>query len=396
MEAQEPVGIEEMFEQLAAQGQEQAAPAVSEADETVVPDVTVAEGDDSVKPPDEPEAPSIQQNQARDEHGRFLPKEELAPEDVPVEPVVEGEPEPEVEWENVSIPGAEGESFEIEAPAELAAQINALAEQAAQSQTASKDVADARAQMVEAESRQAELDEIQGYIEADPVGYLTSRVRPELRQQVVMDLLLSSDEIYEAVSVELEKWQMEPHERRIQSAERRATRVEQERDFTVQREARKATQLRASEIMGQLHEFVPTDMPAETARRFFDDMYRDLTEHGQRNGWSGVSPAALPEILSYRFNQYGVDPKISQNGAPRDETGMVVARPANAAAEAIAAKAETARGTGEKLRLQYQRRRAAGASAPSGVGTPANRARPPKGATLDQALDWAKQNLGSG
>jgi len=377
-----------MFEQLAAQ--EQGAPTASEPEETLVPDVAVAEGDDSVKPPDEPEAPPVQ---LRDEHGRFLPKKELAPEDVPVE----GEPAPVPDegfedWETVPVPDEQGQIVEAEVSPELAAHINDLSDRAAKAESDAQEIVAARETMEEANQRQAELDEIQSYIEADPAGYLASRVRPELRREVVLDILLMDDSIYEEVVEQFGKWQYEPHERRIQSAERRATRVERAQELAQTRDRREVIQHRAAELTAALKAYVPTEMSPDTARRFADDMYRDLSDFGRQNGWDSVTSAELPRILAYRLTQYGVDPNTLANGAPRDASGAVVAQPANDAAKAIA----DARAEGARQKKQYQRRRAAGAAAPSGAGTPSNRARPPKGATLNEALDWAKQSIGSG
>jgi hypothetical protein len=200
------------------------------------------------------------------------------------------------------------------------------------------------------------------------------------------------DALYEEVAEKFTKWQYEPQERRIQSAELRATRAERAQELAQTKDRREVIQHRAAELTAALKAYVPTEMSPDTARRFADDMYRDLSDYGRQNGWKGVTPAELPEILSYRLSQYGVDPNTLANGAPRDASGAVVAQPANDAAKAIA----EARAEGARQKKQYQRRRAAGASAPSGAGSPRNRARPPKGATLNEALDWAKQNIGSG
>ena len=168
--------------------------------------------------------------------------------------------------------------------------------------------------------------------------------------------------------------------------------MERQAELRTSKDTRVAAQRQATVLTEAMRSFVPTEMDPTTARRFSEDMYRDVTEHGQKNGWNGLTTAALPEILAFRFSQYGIDPNTIANGAPRDASGVVVAQPANEAAETIAA----ARGEGDRQKKQYQRRRAAGASTPSGAGTPSNRARPPKGATLGEALDWAKQSIGSG
>lgn len=384
-EEQGGAGLDELFTELRAQNAAAAqpveeVPAEEPSEET---GVAVAEGVDPAKPPEEPEAPPAHHSveQPRDQSGRFAPKQQT-----------EGtEGELESDYELVRLAGEDGDELEIEVPDKhLAERIAQLQEKAKQAEKYNEELAAAREQAREVQARQEELDEIQGFIAQDPVGYLVSRVRPELRQQVVLDILLTDDDAMEAASEAIQKWAYEPHERRVAAAESRAKRVEQEAKFRESRERRQAIQQRAQVLNETMHGFIPTDMPPDQARRFANDMNRDLIDYGNTHGWADVRPETLREILSFRLEQYGVDPKSVPSGAPRDNSGLVVARPSNEAAKRI----EAARKESERLRLSYQRRRAAGASTPVGAGTPVNRARPPKGASLKEALDWAQQNIG--
>ncbi len=389
MENEGTTGLDGLFQSLAENEGAAPAPEVSEAvDVPSEADAAVAEGADPVKPPEELEAPPAHHaaEQPRDEQGRFTKKDD----ELVVEPGAEPIIDDEGIWETVPLPLDDGEIVEAEVSPELAAHIATLQANADKLASYESEITQARETQAEAQARIEELDEIQSFIEADPVGYLSGRVREDLRKDVVLDLILTDDSIYDAVTEALQKWQYEPHERRIQAAERRAQRVEQERDLRYRQQQRRAIQQRATVLTQAMQSYVPTEMDPETATRFQEDMYRDLTMYGQRNGWDGVEPEQLPKILAFRLRQYGVDPSTLGNGAVRDASGTVIAKPANDAASQLA----EARKQGERLQKQYQRRRAAGASAPAGAGTPVNRARPPKGASLQEALDWARQNIG--
>jgi hypothetical protein len=389
MDNERTEGLDGLFQTLREVEGTPPAPEVSEAAVPSEAEVAVAGGVDADKPPEEPEAPPAHQEagQPRDEFGRFLPKEETQQPDAAQEPAEL--PADEGEWETVRVPLDDGQTIEAEVAPELAAHINELQSRVEKLAAVETEITTAREYAQEAAARHAELDEIETYIAEDPTGYLADRVRPELRQQVVLDLLLSDDSIYEAVAETLDKWLDSPHERRVQAAERRAQRIEKRSQFEQTKAQRAESQQRASVLLDTMRGYVPTNMEPDTARRFQQDMYRDLTEYGERYGWRDVTPENLSKILSFRLNQYNVNPN-QLNGARRTNDGLVVAEPANDAAKAIA----DARAASERIQKQYQRRRAAGATAPAGAGTPVNRARPPKGASLQEALDWARQNIG--
>lgn len=361
--------------------------------------VEVADSTQAVEPPAELEAPPAHhsQEQPRDETGRFVPDEqppqgEGAGEAQPQEEEPQGE---ETELAVVTLAGEDGEeiALEIEDP-DVAARLNDLVARARDADDVAGDRARVRELEQEAEARMREMDEIQEHLALDPAGFLAGNVRPEYRRDVVLELLTTDDTLYEAVTEALDGWQVEPHQRQLRAAQLQAERVKRESDFQREIATRRTTMARATELIRGIKEMIPQGMPPQTASRFFEDAYRDLADHGRKNGWDGVSPETLPKLLDFRIRQYGIDGTADSNGASRPESGVRVARPANAKAEALTAKAQTAKKEADRMRLRYQRRRAAGASAPSGAGSPANRAQPPKGASLEDALDWASKNLG--
>ena len=371
--APEPAGP--TLDDLFGEGRASVEEAVAEA---------VVEGDEAQhQPRAEPEAPPpvIEEGeQPRDELGRFAEKEvEETPD---IQPAAE-----DVELPVVTLEDAEGEfDLEFDDPG-VADAVTALKERAAQVDDLEARAIAAEAQVKNTEAAQADLIAMRQEMRDDPIAFLSENVRPELRQELVIDLLMD-DEIYKATLAEITQWESDPRNRELKAAQRGEHLANARLEGRERRQQSEMIASRSERIVGTVQSFIPESMAAEDARHFFQDMIRDVQEHVRVTNTNDMSDADIEKVVARRFRQYDVD-GTRNSAVARDPSGAIIAEPADENTRRIV----EARKAGARLREKHQRRQAAGATAPGGSGSPVTRAGPPKGASLDEALDFARRNL---
>ena len=351
----------------------------------------VVEGDEAQhQPRAEPEAPPTatdeEGEQPRDELGRFVEKEgdEL---DIGVSAAEAEEAAVGSDLPVVTLEDTEGEfDLEFDDP-EVAGAVSALVERAQQ-----VDELEARAQAAEqqvqnTEAARLDLLAMRQEMADDPIAFLTENVRQELRQSLVLDLLMD-DEIYKATLAEITAWEGDPRNRELKAAQRGEQLAKSRLDGRERRQQSQMIAARSERIVGTVQSFIPENMPATEARHFFQDMIRDVQEHVRQTDTNDMSDADIEKVVARRFRQYEVD-GTRRTTVARDESGVIIAEPADENTKRIV----RARKAGARLREKNQRRQAAGGTAPGGSGSPVNRAGPPKGASLGEALDFARRNL---
>ncbi len=349
----------------------------------------VVEGDEAQhQPRAEPDTPLTvaDEEQPRDELGKFVKEEEAEPAaEIPEEEIPEEEiPEEEVDSLVVTVSDGKGEfDIEFDDPATAAA-ISELKERAGQVGGLEARVKAAEQTVQDTETNRRALTDIRQEMADDPIAFLSENVRQELRQELVLDLLMD-EETYKATLEEITKWENDPRNRELKAAQRGEQLAKSRLEGRDRRQQSQAIAVRSERIVQTVQSFIPESMSATDARHFFHDMIRDVQEHVRETNTNDMSDADIERVVTRRFQQYGVDG--TRSTVARDESGAVVAQPADEETKRLV----RARKAGSRLSEKHQRRRAAGATAPGGAGSPVTRAGPPKGASLGEALEFARR-----
>ena len=304
-----------------------------------------------------------------------------AVEEEPEEEVVEEvEKEGEEEYETVTMraPAEEGEEGEIPLELEVEDAETAQALGRLQAKADSFDDLEGRAeeirdQMFAIEDERAKVNFVLDSFATDPSGFLLERVQDtKLRQEIVVNALFD-DDVLEAVTDRIEEWAGDPSSRRVQAAERKADRAEKRQHLQEQFKEEEAHRATTKTIVDKILELVPENMDRKRQEAFYNDAIADVKRHIESN--NGELRGNVMDIIEPRLELYG----LTQNGKPS-------ARPA-------ARRAEPANKVGERF-VARRRTKQAAATAPGGAGAvPANK-RPPKGASLGEALSWLEANPG--
>lgn len=346
----------------------------------------VVEGDEAQhQPRAEPDTPPTvadDEDQPRNELGQFVEKEEGEPAaEIPEEEI----PEEEAESLVVTVSDEKGElDIEFDDPATAAA-ISELQERAGQVDGLEARVKTAEQAVQDTERNRRALADIRQDMADDPIAFLAENVRQELRQELVLDLLMD-EEIYKATLEEITKWENDPRNRELKAAQRGEQLAKSRLEGRDRRQQSQAIAARSERIVQTVQSFIPESMSATDARHFFHDMVRDVQEYVRETNTNDMSDADIERVVNRRFQQYGVDG--TRSTVARDESGAIVAQPADEETKRLV----RARKAGSRLSEKHQRRRAAGATAPGGAGSPVTRAGPPKGASLGEALEFARRN----
>jgi len=327
--------------------------------------------------------------------GEEQPEDESAEEPEAGEPEDEEEEAPAPERATVRLPGTDGEPIEVEfeADPETIEGLQRLQE-TAERVPALVDAAEAATERLEAvDEEQAIVDGIRLRLEAEPVLFLSSQIPAEQRAAVVLDLAAADDTVYSALIDTLNEWADNPNSRELHATRRRAAFAEQARDIDQEVGQLRDLRQKARVVRSAIKRAVPNDPALREAIR------QDVIHHVEKEGLSSIGPediAAIPQIAR-RLRLHKIDP--SAFGATTTSTGpggtLRAARQVGSDA-ALAEEAEASRATGEQLRRRREARRAVASSTPAGAGAPAAHARPKKGATLDEAFEFAERNLASG
>lgn len=215
------------------------------------------------------------------------------------------------------------------------------------------------------QKQRAELDTIYESMEADPSGFLTTRVAPKLREKVAVDLLMSLDEEgFSRVVDRADVWVRKPDVRRTEATAAENARLKAERDSLREAGTRSDDVTTGTQIAQQIEGLIPDTMTDARADRFFRFATDELIRYAEQHRLESLDAAKVPQILSDLgvLDDFGLSPD-GQPTRTTDGTGSADgARPAGSAPNA-----ETDP-TGEDAAERMRRRREAAATAPAGAG----------------------------
>ena len=217
-------------------------------------------------------------------------------------------------------------------------------------------------QAVDVGEREAAIQDQLDALAIDPSEFLLSKVPEGSRQDVALDLLLD-DALFEFVSGKMDAWANVPGQRNIDAAERKAERTEHRVEAERAVAEGRVSRATAHEIVKKVQGFVPEGYDVHMAQAFYRDAMDDIQRHVKAG--NELTADDIPKLLKPRLKLY----KLTEKPVVEDPGKQFVARRA------------------KKL---------AAATAPGGAGSAPTRARPPKGSTLEGAVEWARGNLKTG
>lgn len=364
-----------------------------------------------------PEGFSVEEDSQGREHirgpdGRYYAREDVMAEGADAEPLPTeeeaaeffegeegGEPEHTVEIElEAEDEDSEPEVLEIGTDdEETANRIRQMQEDAKEARELRAEIADLQETRAEVQRDLQEAELLEEEIRMDPSGFVVERLPEERRAEVLRDIMLFDDEAFAQAQELIDQWGTG----RAGQTDRREARLDRKEELSERREkldnlreqARQAQEM-GQKVVNALRDRIPQDMSAKRAEMFLEDAVSDVERHLERNEISVAEfdIDKLPELISRRLEVYGIEWNQTTDG--RSSSGPRTAKPAGEEEAELAAKAEEARKTGARLRRAHARRKQAGQSAPSGAGSPGTSARPPQGAKLEDALDFARERAG--
>ena len=222
----------------------------------------------------------------------------------------------------------------------------------------------------------AALESIEDEMRLDPVGYITDRVHPTIKVELIKELL-QDDEVLRAAETLLGEWMDDPAVRREQIADTKVQRIERKREAAETKVRQGQERQNARALWSKVMEITPQDMDHETAKMWHRDAMMEIQAHVQASNIETLNPDDLPRILASRMRLYGIG----------DNAGRSTATPTDERGKKLAAE------TGERFKRKVARRRKA-ASSPVGAGGAPGRTQLPKGATLDDALKELRSRVG--
>ena len=222
-----------------------------------------------------------------------------------------------------------------------------------------------------------ELEAIEDELKLDPVGYITQRVHPTIKAELIKEMLFDDETLKVAEDI-IGTWLDDPASRREQAADAKVKRVERKQEAQAARVRQTAERRNANAVWAKVQEMTPSDMDHETAKMWHRDAMLEIQSHVKASNIETLNPDDLPRVLAGRMRLYG----IGENAGRKKP-----AQPTDTRGKKLASE------QGERFRKKVARRRQA-ASSPTGVGGAAGRTQLPKGATLDDALKSLKERVG--
>lgn len=239
--------------------------------------------------------------------------------------------------------------------------------------------------------RQREIVDFIDQVETDPIGFVTEKVAKPMRKAMVLELLVSDDNLRAAVMQELEEIEADPNTLGRVKAELRADQAERVKDVADQKSANKADEDAANLVIRAVDKLIPGDADDSTAQKFFDDALIFLGAIA-RDDPKKVTVETVPELLDDRLRLYGLKADTSADG--EDSEGAVdgkKGRPAKKGKKPVA-KLVTSEETATKLASKSTRKRAAGAGA-VGAGAGASKLTPPAHQNMKARLKWYREQV---
>jgi hypothetical protein len=238
-----------------------------------------------------------------------------------------------------------------------------------------------------------ELDMVEQHLTLDPVGFLTDRVKPEIRLEVARHLL-SIPEVFAEITKDMTEWD-DPDKLKLRQAELRAARADSQRGTEREMARIKEAKEQGRLVRDTVAAIVPTDMEEEDATMFVNDCLTDVM------AWANAHPDVRrlrPEevigILDRRLRHHGMTPESAlaalSSGQPFRRS--TAARPGKVPASGTP-DAEEARTAGAKLKQAGEARRAAAAVPGAGAGARPTKIEPPAQQSVKERIKWVKEQL---
>lgn len=245
--------------------------------------------------------------------------------------------------------------------------------------------------------REAELEQIVTGIEADPDSFILDHVNTDRRTSLARTLLLNLDEQeFDQLVDDIAVWDRDPSKYRLARAEAKEDRIEKRAEADRRRQSTRQQREAVNQIVGQVNQLVPEDMPPERASEFIDYALYKLEGYYGRKG-ANTDPRAVPEVLERMgvLKPFGLSTSQSESAPPASDDSARPGSPAGSSQAKEAKPVKTAEQVGEDLRKRRERRRNATASSPSGAGaSPAGPVFQP-GQTVKERIEAARRHYGA-
>lgn len=242
-------------------------------------------------------------------------------------------------------------------------------------------------QIREAQARierdQAEIEDMENYIQTDPAGFIINNVPVDVVEVVALSLI-TEPEIWERVQPRLEQLS-DPSELRLMQAELKTQRLEAEKVLQKRAEGRRHSKQQAKIILDGIEKMVPlTDGITESRREtIIGSVQRAVAAAVREKRLTSIDVGDLPLLASAALRQHGIDPMAAaaalQAGGEESEPGKK---------KPLAKKKQK---TAKQLKTASEQRKKAAASSPAGTGAPAAAPKLPAGQTIEERIALAKE-----
>lgn len=290
---------------------------------------------------------------------------------------------PENDVFKLTLATPEGENVEVELEGlddDARAAVELLRERATVAEEMAQSYQQVRVQAEQNERDKLELQAIEDELRADPVGYVEERIAPEIRRDLVLQML-HDDDILSAVEDKLEEWLNDSSRREVDAAQRKVQRMELKQKAAAQRAAAQRNHEQAVAIYTTIESMIDPSWDRETQKLWVSDAINDVSAYVSRSKIDTLDPAQIPVVLKARMKQYGAK-------AP-DTTKRPRVSKDEQAGDADAKLAE-AKQTAKRIQTSVKRRRQA-AGTPAGVSATPGSVKLKPGANLDDALAELKK-----
>jgi hypothetical protein len=242
---------------------------------------------------------------------------------------------------------------------------------------------EAKAKIAEADEKIAMVNDFEVMVQADPLS-IFDNMAGDAKLNIARAMLAEN---FEALAPEIELWWRDDSERKLFRASNIETRNTARQNFQQKRawdiEVRKTGQALAA--------LVPEGTPKEVSDEFLIAAGNYLGSIADSRKSRLVSADEVPHLLAHWIKRFGFD--APGTGAPAQNANPPA--PTNAAPPVAPAAPVPTAATVAKAQAVITARAAAKATTTVGAGASPVTAtnRPPKGLTIEQAADWAMQNL---
>lgn len=318
--------------------------------------------------------------------------------DEPGDPDGAGVDEPEGDEDAVvlTFPGR----TEEDEPVELALtreQIEAMGLDAEQVLERNRQLNNGYARRAALQAERAELDrdrqEFEGILRSlkdEPAAFVVEHVAPEMREQLVEELLVTLDaKTFQKVVDRVDRWARDPRDRELEGTRRENRRLRARDEAERAEGAQDDVRQNVMQVRDAIQDLIPDDMPEERAKSFFRLAVTAMQDHARRNELTLLEPAKVPEVLA----SLGV---LEGFGLSADAQGAGPSRANGAGSAAAKSAPDEKRPAGQEggVRSRMDRRRKAVTTPAGAASSAAAGFRKVKGERHESRMDRLYKTLG--